>query len=291
MKEDYFAQVNKKPYRNLTRSEAGTGEVSGPQKPRGRPKKNPGKAVQAKASRPQNPRGRPRKKPVTESLGDRDSEDHSLQPLAIEWSLQSTELSVDLSCGNMNKAQVDIGLSQERCINAASLDSPLTGVRNKATLKGQTEKSGVIPLTQDVAEESPAVSSQAYTSNRLVSAGSSESGASTKRRKKEKEGMENQTHNPTFPLPMLTQEMHEESPNMSQSPESHGIHSSRLDENGSDVLQDIPTDVSLPRMVLCLAHNGKIARDIKWRPSNHYDVSRHRMGYLAVILGNGTLEV
>ncbi|KAH0632380.1 hypothetical protein KY290_038602 [Solanum tuberosum] len=296
VKEDYFAQVNQKSYRKLTRSEAGTGEVSGPQKPRGRPKKNPGKAVQAKASGPQKPRGRPRKKPVTESLGDRDCEDHSLQPLAIECSLQSTELYVDLSCGNMNKAQVDIALSQERCINAASLDSPFTaatrrGVRNKATLKGQTENSGVIPLTQDVAEESPAVSSQVYTSNRLVSAGSSESGASTKRRKKEKERMENQTHNPTLPLPMLTQDVHEESPNTSQSPESHGIHSSQFDENGSDIMQDIPTDVSLPRMVLCLAHNGKIARDIKWRPLNHYDVSRHRMGYLAVILGNGALEV
>ncbi|XP_055812280.1 uncharacterized protein LOC129882138 isoform X2 [Solanum dulcamara] len=294
VKEDYLAQVNKKTYRNLTRSEAATGEISGPQKPRGRPKKNPGEAVKENASGPRKPRGRPRKKPVTESLGDRDCDDHNLQPLALEYQLQSTELSVDLSCGNMNKAQVDFGQNQERSINVASQDSQLIvskrrGVRNKVRSKGQTENSGVIPLTQDVAEESPAVSYPTYASNRLVSAGSNESGASSKRREKEKEGMESQTHNSTSAL--LAQDVNEESPNTSQTPESHGIHSSQFDENGFHVMQHIPTDVSLPRMVLCLAHNGKIARDVKWRPSNHYDVSRHRMGYLAVILGNGSLEV
>lgn len=53
--------------------------------------------------------------------------------------------------------------------------------------------------------------------------------------------------------------------------------------------RSVPKDVSLPRMVLCLAHNGKVAWDLKWRPSNVYD--KQRMGYLAVLLGNGALEV
>ena len=54
----------------------------------------------------------------------------------------------------------------------------------------------------------------------------------------------------------------------------------------------IPNDVALPRLVLCLAHNGKVAWDVKWRPSNVHD-SRcaHRMGFLAVLLGDGSLEV
>ncbi|CAI9097780.1 OLC1v1034269C4 [Oldenlandia corymbosa var. corymbosa] len=51
----------------------------------------------------------------------------------------------------------------------------------------------------------------------------------------------------------------------------------------------IPNDVALPRMVLCLAHNGKVAWDVKWRPSGVSD--KQRMGYLAVLLGNGALEV
>ncbi|KVI07947.1 uncharacterized protein LOC112515196 isoform X2 [Cynara cardunculus var. scolymus] len=53
----------------------------------------------------------------------------------------------------------------------------------------------------------------------------------------------------------------------------------------------IPEDVALPRLVLCLAHNGKVAWDVKWRPSDTYFNSKHRMGYLAVLLGNGALEV
>jgi general transcription factor 3C polypeptide 2 len=54
----------------------------------------------------------------------------------------------------------------------------------------------------------------------------------------------------------------------------------------------VSNDVALPRVVLCLAHNGKVAWDVKWRPSNACDSKcKHRMGYLAVLLGNGSLEV
>ncbi|XP_042476421.1 uncharacterized protein LOC122058061 [Macadamia integrifolia] len=54
----------------------------------------------------------------------------------------------------------------------------------------------------------------------------------------------------------------------------------------------LPKDVALPRLVLCLAHNGKVAWDVKWRPSGVCDLaSKHRMGYLAVLLGNGSMEV
>ncbi|XP_042502346.1 uncharacterized protein LOC122079721 [Macadamia integrifolia] len=54
----------------------------------------------------------------------------------------------------------------------------------------------------------------------------------------------------------------------------------------------LPKDVAFPRLVLCLAHNGKVAWDVKWRPSDINDLaSKHRMGYLAVSLGNGSVEV
>ncbi|XP_018447446.1 uncharacterized protein LOC108818975 isoform X2 [Raphanus sativus] len=55
---------------------------------------------------------------------------------------------------------------------------------------------------------------------------------------------------------------------------------------------DISEDIALPRVVLCLAHNGKVAWDMKWRPPSADDsLDKHRMGYLAVLLGNGSLEV
>ncbi|XP_039003969.1 uncharacterized protein LOC120130887 isoform X2 [Hibiscus syriacus] len=54
----------------------------------------------------------------------------------------------------------------------------------------------------------------------------------------------------------------------------------------------IPGDVALPRAVLCLAHNGKVAWDVKWQPYHTNDSKcNQRMGYLAVLLGNGSLEV
>ncbi|KAF3972575.1 hypothetical protein CMV_003925 [Castanea mollissima] len=63
-------------------------------------------------------------------------------------------------------------------------------------------------------------------------------------------------------------------------------------DNVSDKGSLISKDVALPRVVLCLAHNGKVAWDVKWRPSNVCQSKcKHRMGYLAVLLGNGSLEV
>uniref|UniRef100_A0A2N9GY86 Uncharacterized protein n=1 Tax=Fagus sylvatica TaxID=28930 RepID=A0A2N9GY86_FAGSY len=54
----------------------------------------------------------------------------------------------------------------------------------------------------------------------------------------------------------------------------------------------ISKDVALPRVLLCLAHNGKVAWDVKWRPSSACESKcKHRMGYLAVLLGSGSLEV
>ncbi|KAM5559532.1 hypothetical protein ABKV19_020943 [Rosa sericea] len=54
----------------------------------------------------------------------------------------------------------------------------------------------------------------------------------------------------------------------------------------------VPKDVALPRIIFCLAHHGKVAWDVKWRPLNEHDSRcKHRMGYLAVLLGNGSLEV
>ncbi|KAE8098519.1 hypothetical protein FH972_016576 [Carpinus fangiana] len=72
--------------------------------------------------------------------------------------------------------------------------------------------------------------------------------------------------------------------------------SDNFSHNGSQGISSpsglISNDVALPRVVLCLAHNGKVAWDVKWRPSNACDSKcKHQMGYLAVLLGNGSLEV
>ncbi|KAL4560393.1 hypothetical protein LXL04_032544 [Taraxacum kok-saghyz] len=63
-----------------------------------------------------------------------------------------------------------------------------------------------------------------------------------------------------------------------------------IDDTTPDISDNIPEEVALPRLVMGLAHNGKVAWDVKWKPDS-YDVCEHRMGYLAVLLGNGGLQV
>ncbi|KAJ6351838.1 hypothetical protein OIU78_007682 [Salix suchowensis] len=70
---------------------------------------------------------------------------------------------------------------------------------------------------------------------------------------------------------------------------TYGSDNVSLDINSTSY---IPKDADLPRVVLCLAHNGKVAWDVKWQPCNSSPSKcQHRMGYLAVLLGNGSLEV
>ncbi|WCJ19340.1 Transducin/WD40 repeat-like superfamily protein [Euphorbia peplus] len=73
------------------------------------------------------------------------------------------------------------------------------------------------------------------------------------------------------------------------------IRKCSLDNVSCDVDSDscaIPENIVLPRLVFCLAHDGKVVWDMKWRPCHISDSkSLHQMGYLAVLLGNGSLEV
>ena len=77
--------------------------------------------------------------------------------------------------------------------------------------------------------------------------------------------------------------------------ESFSLDSTRPDNNITSIsssMDPIPIDVALPRMVMCLAHNGKVVWDVKWQPASAcFSGSRNIMGYLAVLLGSGVLEV
>ncbi|EPS60973.1 hypothetical protein M569_13825, partial [Genlisea aurea] len=53
------------------------------------------------------------------------------------------------------------------------------------------------------------------------------------------------------------------------------------------------SNMSLPRMMLCIVHDGHVAWDVKWRPVDACNTlsSTSALGYLGVLLGNGALEV
>ncbi|KAH6806101.1 Transducin/WD40 repeat-like superfamily protein [Perilla frutescens var. frutescens] len=111
---------------------------------------------------------------------------------------------------------------------------------------------------------------------------------------KQKAGQENQIH--TNSLHFLRQCQHGQSPPLDPlTSASVSLDSMSPDKNIDSISSSantIPVDVALPRMMLCLAHNGKVVWDVKWRPGSAcYPESRNIMGYLAVLLGSGALEV
>ncbi|KAJ4829849.1 hypothetical protein Tsubulata_035047 [Turnera subulata] len=93
--------------------------------------------------------------------------------------------------------------------------------------------------------------------------------------------------------PLLTYNENEESSPLSCEGRETSAQDRALDNTlGANVAAaSAPEDVCLPRLVLCLAHNGKVAWDVKWRPNSLDSKCQHRMGFLAVLLGNGSLEV
>ncbi|XP_073140705.1 uncharacterized protein [Henckelia pumila] len=110
---------------------------------------------------------------------------------------------------------------------------------------------------------------------------------------------QNQTQVHNNDLHMLRQNEHQEHSLLNLSSASYLMNSSLRPHNKINCTGScdasryfVPKDVALPRMMLCLAHNGKVAWDVKWRPYIGCDPqSMKRMGYLAVLLGNGALEV
>ncbi|KAI3471962.1 hypothetical protein Pfo_028650 [Paulownia fortunei] len=199
------------------------------------------------------PRGRPRKKPLNDSVETIDTDGQCVQPLAVEYPMGSPRSpSSDRTSGNSSKHVYD-----EESVKAHK-DS------------NQTEHANVLTMT-----------------------------APKGRGNKAKAGKEDMVHNNG--LHISRQCEHGESALVnplasasfsldSMSPNKNITCVSSCDAN--TFKNSIPMNVALPRMMLCLAHNGKVAWDVKWRPVNACDPeSMNIMGYLAVLLGNGALEV
>uniref|UniRef100_A0A5B7BSE2 Putative DNA binding protein isoform 1 n=1 Tax=Davidia involucrata TaxID=16924 RepID=A0A5B7BSE2_DAVIN len=221
-------------------------------KPKGNPKNS--KTIKVKSTQPKRPRGRPKKKAINESVDNLDCNNHYMQPLAVQFPEDSSKLL------------------------------PIEGIPMDTHEYVAKKKSG----------RKRKASSQGVSTDKPVLTASTQ-----KRRLKDKASEGSHIHGNG--LPSLTQNENKEfSLANPQTCSSWGQDPVGSSENASknDSLETspgsypIPKDVALPRVVLCLAHNGKVAWDVKWRPSNVYDAeSKHRMGYLAVLLGNGALEV
>ncbi|KAK2978877.1 hypothetical protein RJ640_030926 [Escallonia rubra] len=208
--------------------------------------------VEVTLTQPQKQKGRPRKKPINESIGYSDSNNH-VQAFAIEF----PESSSKLLPGDAIPANTSEQVAKRK-----------TGKIREGSKLGVSE-------------------------NSLVT-------TSEPRRLKDKASV--RANVPDNSPPLLAQNENDEYFVLNQeNPSTSGRVSMGSWEKAANECSfktyparcSIPEDVALPRLMLCLGHNGKVAWDVKWRPC---DVvcgtdSKHRMGYLAVLLGNGALEV
>lgn len=206
------------------------------------------------STKPQRLRRRPLKKPVNVPVEKIDSESQYVQPLAIEYPEDSSRLhSVETDSANTNE-QVVSGDSRAKLVDSVNADALLLASRvNKKPKLGITKKEAV------------------------------KTNESTKLQRPRGRTRKKSTNEP---VEKIDSDIHYVEALAIEQPED----SSRL--HFVEMASAISNDVALPRMMLCLAHNGKVAWDVKWRPFSARDSeSMHRMGYLAVLLGNGALEV
>ncbi|KAJ4705175.1 General transcription factor 3C polypeptide 2 [Melia azedarach] len=228
-------------------------------KPRGRPRKKPIEealddvATKDTSTQVKRPRGRPRKKPRDESTENWDDSDQFVQPLAVQHPEDSFELlTIQEIFESSQQGNVQKNLDREK---------------QTSTKRASSSNSSLKTPVQS-------------------------------RRLKNKAILEKYNDDKCQPLLMPNED--EVAPianhEICHGSDQDSVLCSTISGNGTSNTSlascSIPKDLALPRVVLCLAHNGKVAWDVKWKPYNANDSKcKHRMGYLAVLLGNGSLEV
>lgn len=229
--------------------------VDKPGKPRGRPRKKPldenSEVLKANSSNLKRPRGRPRKKAVV-PFGNKDGNDQFVQNLALKYPEVSPEL-LDTEGGSVHTQKNTV--EEKNCKRQ----------KNSTIVGSPAQSIDEIPLRSIVGD--------------IANVGKCSDDTC---------------------LPSLLPNNNE-----GASIEDHQINQcfgqdaavciNALDSGSKDIsLASLSTmkDISLPRVIYCLAHNGRVAWDVKWQPYNENDPKcKQRMGYLAVLLGNGSLEV
>ncbi|KAJ8899567.1 hypothetical protein K2173_018541 [Erythroxylum novogranatense] len=215
------------------------------------------------------PRGRPRKKLVEGSPGDEDLKRITTQikrPRGRPRKKPKEALD-GADCDNQNAqllaVQYPEDSSEPLALEWVSGNSQEHLLQKQKSRKRKSSSAVMV-------ESNSAAKTTGHTRNSSKDAERSDGGASSLLLLTEKEGEGSSTVN---------HQLHETS-------ENDALPCHNLLDNAS------LEDVALPRVVLCLAHNGKVAWDVKWRPLDVANSKyQHRMGYLAVLLGNGSVEV
>ncbi|QHO38722.1 hypothetical protein HN51_005036 [Arachis hypogaea] len=270
-------------------------------------KKRPKKDKSTKVTRP---RGRPRKNPKGKVIDNTNSETPQYVPaLDVQFPERSSELPAsDGVCWNDEEILpiIDMSRREHKIIEASSEKSaqikrprgrPKKSSKEATVCSSNSENQAVQAHAVQVPEDSAEINfSGAADGNRNESALQQCSVAKQKQTKKAASACNTvlETHVKSSRLKANHRDVgcNEDVALLTQ------VENDSSQPHGSSAMgnvvapNSISGNVTMPKLVCCLAHNGKVAWDVKWQPPNMYDpVSKHRMGYLAVLLGNGSLEV
>lgn len=250
--------------------------------------------VITESSEQRRPRGRPRKQPVNDSPNNTNSSGQKMQTPAVQYLDDSSALvSIDPASDNTSDQETAMikspklrkprGRPRKQPVNNSQIVQNPTAEDSSSTLLTVNLVSKNGNTHDHVPEENSQFAQEV--SNRK-SADKSIFVTSKYRKSKDKARTGVQIPENGLPLCIIDEEAELPSSN-SPIVANLGLDTMKYDFGLAKC--SIPSNIALPRMVLCLAHNGKVAWDVKWRPSDVCD--KQRMGFLAVLLGNGALEV
>ncbi|XP_038699788.1 uncharacterized protein LOC119997075 isoform X2 [Tripterygium wilfordii] len=224
-------------------------------KPRGRPRKKPvNEDNKNLLTQPKRPRGRPRKYPRDESVDSINCNDQLVQALAVQYPEGTSEfLAIEGASANIQEDSVRENNDKRQKSSTLSMPACDSDLKNSMQKRGLKRQARSSKNVADVSQP-------------LLTENEDKVSSTTDYQIDETSGKDIVV--------------------------SNNVSDNSFMDIGSSAACSIPDDVALPRIVLCLAHDGKVAWDVKWRPLKESDFRCiHRMGYLAALLGNGSLQV
>ncbi|XP_027173234.1 uncharacterized protein LOC113772936 [Coffea eugenioides] len=293
MQKDMQSQDKKKRKRTSRNSDTVITESSEQRRPRGRPRKQTvngssnntnshSETVTTESSKQQRRRGKPRNQPINGSSNNTNSHSEKVQTSAVQY-LQDSSAVVSRDVALVDTSDHENVKTKLPKQMKPRGRRPKKAVNNSEVVQTPATKCSSTLLTGDLVSGNTCNHVLEENSQLVLEVSTMKSKSvivpSKRIRLKDKGSTRVQ----------VSKDAQEAELSLANPPTEENLALNMITCDFGSANCSIPNDVALPRMVFCLAHNGEVAWDAKWRPCDVSD--KQRMGYLAVLLGDGALEV